>query len=72
MGYCLAFSECVGCRSIFGYNPNYVPSIRTSYGTKEPVCKQCIERANPIRKEKGLPEFTIHPQAYEPLNEEEL
>jgi len=71
MGYALMFGSCINCRKVFGFNPNRVPSIRMN-GVREPVCRECIERANPMRKQAGLPEFAIHPDAYEPINEEEL
>jgi hypothetical protein len=71
MGYALAFSGCVSCKRVFGYNPHKVPSIRVN-GVREPVCRQCIELANPQRKAAGLPEFTINPDAYEAIDENEL
>jgi hypothetical protein len=71
MGYALVFGSCISCMRTFGFNPLRVPSIRVN-GEKEPVCRECIERANPLRKKNGLPEFTIHPEAYEPVNENEL
>jgi recombinational DNA repair protein (RecF pathway) len=71
MGYALAFSACATCNRTFGYNPHRVPSIRIE-GVREPVCRTCIERANPLRKAKGLEEFKIHPDAYEPIEESEL
>lgn len=71
MGYALAMGSCISCRQVFSFNPLRVPSIRVD-GVKEPVCKACIERANPIRKKNGLPEFTVHDDAYEPVDENEL
>ena len=71
MGYALAFGTCFGCKKTFGFNPLRVPSINVN-GNKEPVCRECIERANPMRKKNGLPEVDIHPEAYEPINEHDL
>lgn len=71
MGYVMGFSKCYTCNQPFGYNPNYVPSVRVD-GIKEPLCKTCIEDANSKRKALGISQFPVHPQAYEPLNEEEL
>ena len=68
MGYVLAFSSCLVCKQVFGYNPSRVPSVRVE-GKREPVCKSCIERANPLRKARGLPEIIPHPDAYEPQDE---
>ncbi len=71
MGYALCFGPCIACKKVMGYNPHKVPSVVVK-GVREPVCKQCIELANPQRKAKGLKEFTINPDAYEPIDENEL
>lgn len=71
MGYALAFGPCVCCKVTFGFNPMRVPSIRVN-GQREPVCRGCVERANPLRIEKGLPPIEIHPEAYEACHESEL
>jgi hypothetical protein len=39
---------------------------------REPVCRACIEAANPRRKANGLAEIEIQPDAYEAIPEEEL
>lgn len=67
MGYVTAFSPCGACKRPFTYNPNYVPSLKGA-----PFCESCIKAANKIRGENGLEPLLIHPQAYEPLREEEL
>lgn len=56
---------------MISYNPKLVPSVRIN-DVKEPICRQCIEFANPIRAEKGLPPIEAHPDAYRPVPEEEL
>jgi hypothetical protein len=71
MGYALMFGPCISCRRVFSFNPLRVPSIRVN-GEKEPVCRECIIAANPMRKKNGLAEFEIHPDAYEPANENDL
>jgi len=50
------------------FHPNLVPSLRIN-GTREPICRTCIDVANPIREEKGLAPITILPAAYEPAEE---
>lgn len=35
-------------------------------GDREPVCRPCFEKFNRIRKERGLPELSLLPGAYEP------
>lgn len=71
MGYVIMFGTCIGCGRPFAFNPHRVPSVRVN-GVREPVCRECIERVNAIRKEKGLEPFEIPADAYEPLPEEEL
>ena len=71
MGYALGFSACVGCGRPFFYNPLRVPSIVVN-GNREPVCLDCVNRANPVRRQAGLPEIVPHPDAYDGVNEREL
>ena len=71
MGYVFVFGPCFGCHRPFSYNPHYVPSIRVD-GERHPICRGCIAIANPRRKANGLPEIVPHPDAYEPLPENEL
>lgn len=68
----MAFMTCIGtcytCGVTFTFNPNLVPSLpanQTRTGQKEPVCKTCIDRANPKRIENGLPPIVPVPGAYE-------
>ena len=71
MGWVTCIAECFGCKKVFGFNPNKVPSIRVS-GNKEPICQSCVEWANPLRVENGLEEIQVDPEAYRPLPEEAL
>lgn len=70
MGYYLMVGTCVGCGRLFGFHPHQVPSILRN-GIREPVCLDCINRANPIRKAQGLEEIVPLPDAYEPMSEAE-
>jgi len=73
MGYALAMGRCFACGTVFGFNPVRVPSIRSpATGQKEPICRACIERANPMRIKNGLPPIEIQPDAYEACDEQEL
>jgi hypothetical protein len=75
MGYVYVMGPCFSCRRIFSYNPKHVPSIPSHLsgtGTREPVCLECINQANPHRIKNGLPPIVPHPEAYDPLPEEEL
>lgn len=68
----MAFMTCIGtcycCGATFSFNPNLVPSLpahMTRTREKEPVCRSCIESANPDRIAKGLDPIVILPGAYE-------
>jgi hypothetical protein len=65
MGWMHAMAECVCCHVLFSFNPDLVPSVVVK-GTREPICRTCVERANPERVKRGLPEIRILPGAYEP------
>jgi hypothetical protein len=71
MGYITAMSACVGCGRLFSYNPMRVPSVVIN-GSREPVCRTCVERANPNRIRNGLEPIVPFPDAYEPCDESEL
>jgi len=65
MAYMFVTGYCYGCKNIFSFNADFVPSIRIE-GEKEPICEECMKRTNVVRVEKGLSPHPIHPQAYEP------
>lgn len=69
MGYMFVIGQCYGCKQPITFNADWVPSVPahlTTTGEKEPVCRDCIERANPQRIANGLKPIRIHPDAYEP------
>lgn len=71
MGYALMWGACWSCKQVFSFNPHRVPSIPIE-GVRQPICRACIEAANPKRIENGLEPVVIHPDAYEPIDEREL
>jgi hypothetical protein len=71
MGYAFATSACIGCGRLFSYNPMRVPSVRVR-GSREPICMDCVERANPRRIANGLAPIVPLPDAYEACDEREL
>lgn len=71
MGYAIAMAPCVVCGRLFGFNPHRVPSAVVD-GQREPICRPCVERANPLRIAKGLEPIVIHSDSYEPIDEHEL
>lgn len=71
--YVVTWAPCWGCRQVFGFNAHRVPSIVPPGGTdKQPICQQCMDRANAKRAEMGLRPHRILPGAYEPMPAEEL
>jgi hypothetical protein len=72
MGYAICTGNCFGCNRLFSFNPVRVPSIRNANGEKQPVCKECIDRANPLRVKNGLEPIVPAPDAYEAVDEGEL
>jgi hypothetical protein len=71
MGVVWATSACVGCGRVFNYNPMRVPSVKVN-GTREPICANCVARANPLRIANGLTHIVPLPDAYEACDESEL
>jgi len=61
MGYMFLMADCFACGKMFTSNPDYVPSIQNN-----PVCEDCVKRANVLRREMGLEPHFIHPRAYTP------
>jgi hypothetical protein len=71
MGCVFALGHCFACHKPFSFNPLRVPSIRVN-GSREPVCRECVELANPRRIANGLPAIVPAPDAYEACDEDEL
>jgi hypothetical protein len=67
MGYAICFSNCFSCNRIFGFNPNKVPAYNG-----QPICRDCVDKANPIRKTNGLALIDYDEETYAPIPEEEL
>jgi hypothetical protein len=71
MGYVTCFSPCINCHRPFTYHPNKVPSALIN-GTREPICRDCVDRANPLRVARGLAPIEVLPGAYESAEESEI
>lgn len=65
MAYMSVMGYCIGCGKLFTFNANLVPSVRVN-GRREPICRDCVEIANPKRVANGLEPIEILPGAYEP------
>ena len=72
MGYLIAFGPCVSCRRTFGFNPHTVPSSSAITGEREPICRDCVERINPLRIKHGLAPIVPAADAYEPSAEYDI
>ena len=66
MAYVTVTGSCFACKKLFCFHPNKVVSLNG-----EPICKECVDKANPIRKEKGLPPITYASDAYQSGQDEE-
>lgn len=64
MAYMIVIGSCYGCRRVFQFNADHVPAVVIN-GEREPICRECVERANPRRIANGLPPIEILPDAYE-------
>lgn len=71
MSYVTIMGPCYGCKRVFSFHPNKVPSIRVN-GVREPICESCVRIANPRRIANGLPPIEILPGAYDGAAEEEI
>lgn len=67
MGYVMVTAPCGMCGIPFMFNHKYVPSLKN-----KPYCGNCMEMVNNLREERGIDKLEIHPEAYEPLPEEQL
>lgn len=60
----VVLGECFGCKQVFTFSAERVPSVLVR-GEREPICRDCVARVNPTRRQAGLPEIEILPGAYE-------
>ena len=70
MGYFFALGRCICCGRRFTFHPERVPSLIVE-DEREPVCRACVDKINPVRKANGLDEIVPLPGAYEPGSEED-
>ena len=84
MGYMMLMFTCIACGGTDTGNPNKIPSLRVSIaskgpkkgkfqlnsgGKREPLCRMCVKIVNEKRISAGKEPFSIHPEAYEPMEE---
>jgi len=70
--YAIAHGPCLACGRLFSFNPMRVPSFTPPGGTREPICRACMDRVNQQRQAQGLDPHPINADAYNPIAEEEL
>jgi len=71
MGFVICTGVCANCNAFFSFNPMRVPSVRVN-GVREPICRNCIERVNPVRIASGLEPIRILDGAYDACPEDAL
>jgi hypothetical protein len=62
-------APCAVCRRAFLFNPYLVPSASVDGGERRPICRDCVDWANPQRIARGLEPIVVAPGAYDPFNE---
>lgn len=62
-GRVFTVGPCVVCRTSFTFDPELVPVV-VMVGDRHPICQSCVELANPIRRENGVPPITVPDGAY--------
>jgi len=67
MGFISCVGSCVACGKMMTFHPNKVPSLKG-----EPICKDCVDKANVRRLANGLPPITYSSDAYEGADENEI
>jgi hypothetical protein len=65
MGYLTLLAPCAGCGHVFTANPFRVPSVRVA-GERQPICRQCVDRANVHLIATDRPPIVPLPGAYDP------
>lgn len=63
MAFMFLVCFCYTCGHLFTCNPDLVPSLPVD-GIKEPICRACINAANPKRIANGLTPIVPLPGAY--------
>ena len=61
-------ASCIVCGLLFTSNPDLVPVVVLD-GERHPICRSCVEAANPERIKRGLDPIVIRPGAYDPAPE---
>jgi hypothetical protein len=70
-GFVVAMGPCLACGRVFTFNPHLVPSLPWN-GTKEPICRTCMEASNQKRVAAGKEPHRIMPGAYDEMPESDL
>lgn len=80
-GVLFVIGHCVSCRRPFTFHPDRVPSVRVTWkdgrpvaaldGEREPVCADCFDRLNAVRRAHGMAPVPLLPGAYDVADEGE-
>lgn len=63
-GRVLAVDRCVGCNRGFVFNPGLVPVLIDGDGIKHPVCRECFEERQRLRRASGQRPESLPEGAY--------
>jgi len=62
-GYITVMGPCWSCHRIMSFSPTRVPSIMVA-GRREAICRDCVDRANELRRGNGLDLIVPLPDAW--------
>jgi len=80
-GHAIIMGTCFGCKQLFTFNGDHVPSIWIDPETqlppdmggnpdrcqRQPLCRDCVTQGNAVRVRNGKEPIRVHPLAYEPM-----
>ena len=80
-GYAIVIGKCFGCKRMFTFNGDHVPSLWIDPVTqlppdmggdpdrckREPLCQDCVREGNEVRRRNGKEPIVVHPLAYQPM-----
>jgi hypothetical protein len=64
----MAIGPCWACGWSFAFDPDLVPSIVVE-GVRRQICRNCVARANELRRHNGNPLIEVLPGAYVDLED---
>ena len=56
--------QCCECKKNFQYDPQLVPCLIDAFGERHPICQDCLDEQNWIRRHRDETEFLLRPGTY--------